>query len=118
MPEKIIQHALLVMIENYIMHGFDSNRSDNILRIYGARENGHAVFRIRDNGFGIQADELKELLESIRENTLDSVEKIGIKNIYQRMKLFYGDDCNLQIHSQYGVGTEIVLSFILRKENK
>ena len=44
------------------------------------------------------------------------MEKIGIKNIYQRMKLLYGEDCSLQIHSQYGVGTEIVLSFILRKE--
>lgn len=118
LPERIIQHALLVMIENYIMHGFDSNRDDNVIRIYGIRENGHAVFHIRDNGFGIRTDELDELLESIQENTLDNVEKIGIKNIYQRMKLLYGDDCSLQIHSQYGIGTEIILSFILRKENK
>lgn len=116
LPERIIHHALLVMVENYIMHGFDSNRSDNIIRIYGVRENGHAVFHIRDNGFGIHSDELTELLESIQENALDNMEKIGIKNIYQRMKLLYGEDCSLQIHSQYGVGTEIVLSFILRKE--
>ena len=59
LTEPIIQHALLVMIENYIMHGFDSNRTDNYVHVTGCVENGFAVFRVRDNGFGIKTTELE-----------------------------------------------------------
>lgn len=65
--EPIIQHALLVMIENYIMHGFDSNRNDNTLLITGEDENDFAVFRIRDNGFGITPADLVRLQRSFQE---------------------------------------------------
>lgn len=110
--EPIIQHALLVMIENYIMHGFDSNRNDNTIQITGQEENGFAVFRIRDNGFGIASADLERLQRSFREPAMNTAERIGLKNIYQRMKLLYDEDCDLQILSEYGKGTEIIFSFI------
>lgn len=117
LPEPIIQHALLVMIENYIMHGFDSNRKDNCVSITGAVENGYAVFRVRDNGFGIKKEDLDKLHLSFLEKSIDTVERIGLKNIYQRMKLLYGEDCDLQIHSEYGKGTEIIFSFLYKGES-
>lgn len=117
LPEPIIQHALLVMIENYIMHGFDSNRKDNYVSITGVVENGFAVFRVRDNGFGIKNTELEKLRLSFPEKSIDNVERIGLKNIYQRMKLLYGENCDLQILSEYGRGTEIIFSFIYKGES-
>lgn len=117
LPEPIIQHALLVMIENYIMHGFDSNRRDNYVSITGVVENGFAVFRVRDNGFGIKNTELEKLRLSFPEKSIDNVERIGLKNIYQRMKLLYGENCDLQILSEYGRGTEIIFSFIYKGES-
>ena len=117
LTEPIIQHALLVMIENYIMHGFDSNRTDNYVHVTGCVENGFAVFRIRDNGFGIKTTELEKLRLSFLEKSIDHVERIGLKNIYQRMKLLYGENCDLQILSDYGQGTEIIFSFIYKGES-
>lgn len=114
--EPIIQHALLVMIENYIMHGFDSNRNDNTLLITGEDENGFAVFRIRDNGFGITPADLVRLQRSFQEPAMNTAERIGLNNIYHRMKLLYGEDCDLQILSEYGKGTEIIFSFIRKGE--
>lgn len=116
LTEPIIQHALLVMIENYIMHGFDSNRSDNYVYVTGCVEDGFAVFRIRDNGFGIKKEDLDKLRLSFLEKSMDNVERIGLKNIYQRMKLLYGENCDLQIFSEYGKGTEIIFSFIYKGE--
>ena len=118
LPEPIIQHALLVIIENYIMHGFDSNRTDNYVRITGVVENGFAVFHIVDNGFGIKTGELEKLRLSFLEKSIDTVERIGLKNIYQRMKLLYGEDCDLQIYSEYGKGTEIIFSFIYKGDSE
>ena len=106
LTEPIIQHALLVMIENYIMHGFDSNRTDNYVHVTGCVENGFAVFRVRDNGFGIKTTELERLRLSFLEKSIDHVERIGLKNIYQRMKLLYGENCDLQILSEFGQGTK------------
>lgn len=117
LTEPIIQHALLVMIENYIMHGFDSNRTDNYVNVTGCVENGFAVFRVRDNGFGIKTTELERLRLSFLEKSIDHVERIGLKNIYQRMKLLYGENCDLQILSDYGQGTEIIFSFIYKGES-
>lgn len=117
LTEPIIQHALLVMIENYIMHGFDSNRTDNYVHVTGYVENGFAVFRVRDNGFGIKTTELERLRLSFLEKSIDHVERIGLKNIYQRMKLLYGENCDLQILSEYGQGTEIIFSFIYKGES-
>ena len=45
------------------------------------------------------------------------MERIGLKNIYQRMKLLYGENCDLQILSEYGQGTEIIFSFIYKGES-
>lgn len=117
LTEPIIQHALLVMIENYIMHGFDSNRTDNYVNVTGCVENGFAVFRVRDNGFGIKTTELEKLRLSFLEKSIDHVERIGLKNIYQRMKLLYGENCDLQILSEFGQGTEIIFSFIYKGES-
>lgn len=117
LTEPIIQHALLVMIENYIMHGFDSNRTDNYVHVTGCVENGFAVFRVRDNGFGIKTTELEKLRLSFLEKSIDHVERIGLKNIYQRMKLLYGENCDLQILSEFGQGTEIIFSFIYKGES-
>lgn len=117
LTEPIIQHALLVMIENYIMHGFDSNRTDNYVNVTGCVENGFAVFRVRDNGFGIKTTELERLRLSFLEKSIDHVERIGLKNIYQRMKLLYGENCDLQILSEFGQGTEIIFSFIYKGES-
>ncbi len=116
LSENIIQHALIVMVENYIMHGFDSSRTDNSVSITGAMENGFAVFRVEDNGFGIGEDELAALRNSLTEKSLEPVERIGLKNIYQRARLLYGDQCDLQIHSVRGRGTRVMFSFALGKE--
>lgn len=116
LSETIIQHALIVMVENYIMHGFDSSRTDNTVSITGTIENGFAVFRVEDNGFGIREEDLATLRNSLTEKSLDSVERIGLKNIYQRARLLYGDQYDLQIHSVYGRGTRVIFSFTLGKE--
>lgn len=118
LSQPIIQHALIVIVENYIMHGFDSNRSDNCIRITGYIENNFAVFRVKDNGFGIKADELTIIKNSFTDKSLDNVERIGLKNIYKRAKLLYGDDSDLQINSIFGEGTEVIFTFILKEGDR
>ena len=75
-----------------------------------------AVFRIRDNGFCITPADLVRLERSFQEPAMNTAERIGLNNIYHRMKLLYGEDCDLQILSEYGKGTEIIFSFIRKGE--
>lgn len=51
-----------------------------------------AVFHVRDNGFGITKEDLHTLRQSFTEKSLDHIERIGLKNIYQRAQLLYGPE--------------------------
>lgn len=111
LSETIIQHALIIMIENFILHGFDSSHETNVITITGKLQDTFAVFHVRDNGFGITKEDLHTLRQSFTEKSLDHIERIGLKNIYQRAQLLYGPESNLEVLSTPGEGTEIIFIF-------
>lgn len=111
LSETIIQHALIIMIENFILHVFDSSHETNVITITGKLQDTFAVFHVRDNGFGITKEDLHTLRQSFTEKSLDHIERIGLKNIYQRAQLLYGPESNLEVLSTPGEGTEIIFIF-------
>jgi len=63
-----------------------------------------------DDGIGMDEtslNELKQLLESPEpgKRTGSTWENIGIKNVYDRIKLIYGERYGLEISSYEGMGT-------------
>ncbi len=59
---------------------------------------------IRDNGVGMDADTLAHVLEY---HALG----YGVKNVNDRMKLSFGEAYAIQIKSELGKGTEVLLHF-------
>ena len=45
-------------------------------------------------------------------------ENIGLVNVYQRIRLFYGDACGIGITSRLGAGTEIRITLPVRKHSE
>ncbi|SFE48376.1 two-component system, sensor histidine kinase YesM [Paenibacillus catalpae] len=89
-------------VENAILHGFSGMDEGGIITIRGWFEDDSRYFEIRDNGRGIS----KEGIDAILYKESASV---GIKNTISRIRMAYGDEYGIHIHSSPGKGTSIVI---------
>lgn len=105
---KIPKMVIQPFIENACIHGLEGidNTGKVFLDIKLLDEKLHCI--IKDNGIGIEKSHLEKLCEHIREKEYQS-SKIGIKNVYRRLNLYFGDDFKLNIASERFKGTCITL---------
>lgn len=94
----IIRNLLQPILENYFVHGFNRQKQDNRLLIQAkVLDLRYICLKIKDNGMGIPEERLLQL-----QNHMDSVDtgaksSYGLKNVNRRIKLFYGQECGLEV---------------------
>ena len=103
----VIRHILQPILENYLIHGFDSERTDNHVSVSAELREDMIYFIIKDNGIGIKKDELESIRSNLNEKS--AVDSIGLQNIHQRIGLVYGKGCGLSIESG-DEGTRVTLT--------
>lgn len=110
----IIRNVFQILIENYFVHGFDPERSDNEIDFIG-KETGETdiLIQVADNGYGLEPEQIERLNQSIAEPLRHSKKNFGLRNLNQRIKLFYGPDYGLTIKANPGGG--VVVSILIRK---
>lgn len=94
------------IIENAIIHGIEPKVEGGKLRIKIFERNEKIYINIFDTGKGMPKDVVVKLLDSENEKEVNS---IGLKNVYNRMKLFFQNECEFIIRSKEDVGTSILL---------
>ena len=99
-PKLILQP----LVENAIRHGIEMAESSGRITIKGVRENGHLVFRVKDNGQGMSPQRQQEVLERRDDN------HFGLYNVHMRAVLNGDEDCGIALHSMEGKGTEVILT--------
>ncbi len=99
-PKLILQP----LVENAIRHGIEMAESSGRITIKGMRENGHLVFRVKDNGQGMSPQRQQEVLERRDDN------HFGLYNVHMRAVLNGDEDCGIALHSMEGKGTEVILT--------
>ena len=67
---------------------------------------------IEDNGIGMSEEEISEILDTKKQKE-ETVLKIGVNNINNRIKLNFGDEYGVKISSEIGTGTKVVLKLPL-----
>ncbi|WP_308635860.1 cache domain-containing sensor histidine kinase [Paenibacillus silvisoli] len=107
------------LVENAIHHGIRSNPDRGKIMLTGRREGLDIVIELNDNGQGIPETVLQELtLPEAKDAPAGSGggaavatkrRGVGLRNVNDRLKLYFGDAYTLQIESRAGVGTRIVL---------
>lgn len=97
------------IVENAIYHGLAQKRCGGNLEICVQKEKGVLKIAIKDDGVGMTEEKVKQLL---LENDSDrsGMRKIGIANVYSRILHIYGDEYGMEIQSEPGKGTEIIIS--------
>lgn len=96
------------LAENAILHGLDHRELPGpaILSISCYQQNQDIIFKVMDNGCGMSETQCEQIL------TADS-SGYGVKNVHQRIQLYYGTDYGLTFHSTPNMGT-----YVLVKINK
>ena len=105
--QKEILHLLIQpFLENAIIHGLSGTKENGVIRLSCSYEDGCLSLCLSDNGYGMSPDLVEKL------NCLDSYEgHYGIKNSYQRLKLFYGNESKIMFDSEQNKGTTVTLCF-------
>jgi two-component system, sensor histidine kinase YesM len=112
----VLKLILQPLVENILIHAF-SNRDDEegLIKIRGTVSNGQGEFWIEDNGKGMDERVLLELNKWKLENyhTQTSTGH-GVRNVDERIRLFYGEKYGLIICSTKNEGTLIKISFPIK----
>ncbi len=110
----ILNLVLQPLVENCIIHGFRNSQEFLQISICGGLSDDSIIFTICDNGRGIENQQLQRLntnLEnSLNENSNNSTGTgIGMMNVNRRIKLYFGNEYGMCIHSNYNEGTSITV---------
>ena len=111
---KILKIILQPLVENAIYHGIKEVEHTGLIEITGRRETDLVVLAVSDNGRGMSRDELDYLvkrIESTEEDSGLSRQGLGVKNVHERVRLYFGENYGLSISSSLGIGTVIEVRF-------
>lgn len=105
-PKLILQP----LVENALYHGTKNKRGLGKILITGKSLGDEMLLEVRDNGAGMDEEQLKALQAGVYE---DRHTGLGLMNVHKRVKLYCGDKYGLSFQSKLGEGT--VVSVLLPK---
>ncbi|MDI4648452.1 cache domain-containing sensor histidine kinase [Cohnella hashimotonis] len=112
---RMIRFILQPIVENSIKHGFPANGSLRIVLTAGLQPERTVLISIKDNGPGIDETRLASLNRRFRDSDYappddQTRESIGLGNINERLKLFYGEIYAIRLNSLEGEYAETIVT--------
>ena len=98
----VLKITLQPLVENAIYHGIRNVDYEGLIEIGGRMDNGDMYLTVRDNGEGMDVDKLAALLETNQHGT-------GIRNVNERIRLYFGSEYGLSYESTERKGTLITI---------
>lgn len=94
------------LIENAIYHGLDRMVDEGEIKIdVNVDLNGDILIDVSDNGVGMTAGQCEKILKKEHSDSSG----IGIKNVNDRLKIYFGDNYGISIRSELDVGTTVTV---------
>lgn len=104
------------LFENAVTHAFgDASKGCRII-LKGKIDRDTLFLIVADNGKGISSEECEKLNARMMDSDAfrNSSESIGMVNVNQRIRLFYGSKYGIHVKSQQDRGTEITITLPVR----
>ena len=110
----IIKLILQPIVENAIVHGLGEKPEEGaMIKIKAYLDSSYLCFDIEDNGFGMLPDKIEEIYQSFKDKTIHR--GVGLSNVYQRIRIFYGEKADIIVNSSLDDGTEISIRIPLQE---
>lgn len=95
------------LVENAVYHGMEFMDGDGEVVVRAKREGDDLWLTVRDNGLGMTKEQVESLLSESPHVTSRKGSGIGVKNVNERIRLYFGEQYGLQIDSEPDEGTLI-----------
>jgi len=109
---RIIKIMIQPIVENAIYHGLKKmpGKGNISIHVYkdSLKEEDHLCIDVTDDGIGMEDATIDQLLSG----QILSEKKnggVGVYNVDQRIKLYYGEEFGIQIHSEMFEGTSVTI---------
>ena len=97
--------TLQPIIENAIYHGINGLVDEGEITIRVTSESEDILFIVEDNGVGMEPEQITEIFTQ----KPDGKAGIGIKNVNDRLKIWFGERYGLHIESEPDCGTRVTV---------
>ncbi|MBN2617197.1 MAG: sensor histidine kinase, partial [Spirochaetales bacterium] len=111
---EVMKLILQPIVENAIYHGIGDDMEYIGIKAY--KDNNFLYFEVENSGYGISEEKIEEIYELLRGNAEQT--SVGLKNVYQRIKLFYGDEADIEILSELDEKTTIKIIIPLSEKTE
>ena len=101
--------TLQPLVENAIYHGMEFMDGDGEILVKAERDGERLCITIADNGLGMTAEQVQGLLTGKTRSASGKGSGRGVKNVNERIRLYFGEDFGLDIRSEPDEGTEILI---------
>ena len=108
---EIPKMFLQPLVENAFTHAIEPLGQDAVIRITAEQKGDKIELAVQDFGPGMDQETLDKIKAYLADDTYerDSKGSIGLKNIQQRLTMFYGPEYRIKIKSEKGKGTTIIV---------
>jgi two-component system, sensor histidine kinase YesM len=110
--QTILKITLQPLVENAIYHGIKEVDHKGIIQITGEELDGNIKLEVIDNGKGMTIDELEKLIRNLdtsSDSSVHSKQGMGVRNVHERIQLYFGANYGLSYISNPGTGTRITV---------
>lgn len=124
MELEVLKMSLQPIVENSVKHAWPGGTRESeglMIRIEASEGNGEVFISVHDNGSGLSPERLSALNDAIYAKEDPSnlsgsgssgrrAGGIGLRNVHQRLQLFYGEEYGLEIQSEEGEWTLVFMT--------
>lgn len=97
------------LVENAIYHGMEFMDGEGEIKLSVMRKGDNLIIQVSDNGLGMTEEQVKSLFSHEVQVTSKKGSGIGVKNVNERIKLYFGENYGLTIDSEPDEGTTITI---------
>jgi len=103
--------SLQPLVENAVKHGISQKIEGGTIKIIAKEEKGHMIIMVKDNGVGVPANQLEQVLTP----GYGSGNGVGLSNVDERLRVIYGKEYGIRFASVEGKGTTVLMRIPLTK---
>lgn len=104
--EMIVKIVLQPLVENALYHGIKDLEEGGYIRVLGFREGNNIILEVYDNGKGMSREQIKNILKAPSSTSITKG-GVAIKNVHERIQVYFGQEYGLSYESEYGKWTKV-----------
>ena len=106
------------LVENAIYHGMEFMDGDGMIMVKAWRKEDELYLSVADNGLGMTEDKVGMILTGKSTSGNGRGSGIGVKNVNERIKLYFGEAYGLTIDSEPDEGTTVIIHLPAKDEKE